>query len=501
MKHDETDTAHPVGARRPVLEILTQPTLERIVAEAMDVLWKVGVFVENEEALAVLAGGGARVEKAARRAFLPEDLVWRSVRSVPAAVTVWSPSGESSVRLEELNIHFNPGSAAIKILDCENGRTRAPVTADVIRFARLADVLPNIAAQSTALVPSDVPEVIADRYRLLLVLLNSSKPVVTGTFTLEGFAVMREMLAAVAGGESMLRQRPTAIFDACPSSPLKWSKLTAQSVLDCARSGLPAELVSVPLLGATAPVTLAGALVQHTAENLSGIAIHQLAGPGSPVIYGGSPAVFDMRYGTTAIGAMETALVVCAYAQIGRFFGLPTHGYLGLSDAKALDAQAGLESGIGAVMAALAGVNMISGAGMLEFESCQCMEKLVVDDEVCGMARRLARGIEPRGAVLAADLFGDLSQGDGFLTAPSTLRWLREEIAFPSPVIDRQARGHATEIGEKGLLLRARQRMEELLARHVPRTLADDVRKRLSEVLLNDARRYGIDRLPCFDGP
>jgi len=376
-----------------------------------------------------------------------------------------------------------------------------PVTSDLIRFARLADALPNLGAQSTALVPSDVPEAIADRYRLFLVLLNSSKPIVTGTFSLDGFAPMKEMLTAVAGDESLLRHHPTAIFDACPSSPLKWSRLTAQSVLDCARSGLPAEIVSVPLLGATAPVTLAGALVQHTAENLSGIVVHQAACPGSPVIYGGSPAVFDMRYGTIAMGAMETALVVCAYAQIGRFFGLPTHGYLGLSDAKALDAQAGFESGIGAVIAALAGVNMVSGAGMLDFESCQCMEKLVVDDEVCEMATRLAHGIEPRGAVLAEDLFGDLSQGDYFLTAPSTLRWLRDEIAFPSPVIDRQAHGHATETGEEGLLFRARQRVEGILAGHLPRTLADHVRKRLGEILMKDARRYGIDRLPCFEAP
>ena len=239
MKHATSNTSHSIGARRPALEILSQATLERIVAEAMDVLWKVGVFVENEEALAVLADGGARVEVAARRAFLSEDLTWRCVRSAPAAVTVWSPDGKSSLQLAGLNVHFNPGSAAIKILDCETGRTRAPVTADLIRFARLADVLPNIAAQSTALVASDVPEPIADRYRLFLILLNTSKPVVTGTFTVEGFAVMREMLAAVAGGEQMLRDRPTAIFDACPTSPLKWSHLTAQSVLDSAPPVFP----------------------------------------------------------------------------------------------------------------------------------------------------------------------------------------------------------------------------------------------------------------------
>ena len=480
---------------RPTMEVLSQALVERIVAEAIDVLGKVGVFVENAEALTVLGDGGARLDKAAQRAFLPEDLVRRCVRSAPSAVTVFSREGEPAMRLQGFNVYFNPGSAAIKILDSQTGLARAPVTSDVVSFARLADALPNIDAQSTAVIPSDVPETIADRYRLLLVLLNSSKPIITGTFTTEGFAVMKEMLVAVAGSEARLRQSPMAVFDACPSPPLKWSHLTAQTLLDCARCGLPAELVSMPLFGATAPVTLCGALVQHTAENLSGIVIHQLAGEGSPIIYGGSPEVFDMRHGTTPTGAIETMLLICGYAQIGRFLGLPTHGYLGLSDAKVIDAQAGLESGIGAVLAALAGLNVVSGAGMLEFESCQSLEKLVIDDEICGMAQRLLRGIEPREKILAEDLLGDLSDGQHFLTSAVTLRWLREEISFPSPVIDRQSRGQWQAKGSTDAVHRAGQRVQDLLASHRPERLPDDVRKELVTVMSNDARRHGCEMI------
>jgi trimethylamine--corrinoid protein Co-methyltransferase len=269
-----------------------------------------------------------------------------------------------------------------------------------------------------------------------------------------------------------------------------------QSLLECARSGLPAELISMPLFGATAPATLAGALVQHTAENLSGVVIHQLAGPGSPIIYGGSPAVFDMRHGTTAMGAMETAMVIAAYAQIGRFLALPTHGYLGQSDAKLVDAQAGLESSLGAITAALAGVNVVSGAGMLEFESCQSLEKLVIDDEICGMALRLIRGIEARGEPLAEDLLGDLAQGDHFLTSPTTLRWLREEIVFPSAVIDRQSRERWQAGGGSSAAGRAHKRVRDLLARHQPQPLAGDVRRQLVEIMTADAKRHGMDRLP-----
>jgi trimethylamine--corrinoid protein Co-methyltransferase len=396
-------------------------------------------------------------------------------------------------------VHFDPGSAAIKIIDLGTGQARAPVTADLVAFARVTDSLPHMHAQSTALVPTDVPQVIADRYRLLLVLLHSAKPVITGTFSVEGFAVMKEMLLAVTGSEERLRQFPTAIFDACPSPPLKWSRLTTQSLLDCARSGLPAELVSMPLLGATAPQTLAGALVQHTAENLSGIVIHQLARAGSPILYGGSPAAFDMRHGTPAMGAAETTLLICAYAQIGRFLGLPTHGYLGLSDAKVVDAQAGLESALGIVMAALAGVNMVSGAGMLEFESCQSLEKLVIDDEICGMAERLVRGVEARGPVLAEDLFGNLSAGDHFLTSPHTLRWLREEMAYPSAVIDRRQREAWQQGGETSAVQRATRRLGELLGRPQPPVLPEPTRQDLLDIVSRDARLHGVDRLPAIE--
>jgi len=478
---------------RPTLEFLPPPLVERVVAEALEVLATVGVFVEHAGALALLGDAGARVDAARQRAFLPEDLVWRCVRSAPSAILLWDREGTTALRLEGWNVHFNPGSAALRILDSETGAARPPVTADLVQFARLTDALEHLDAQSTALVPADVPRAIADRYRLYLALLHSTKPIVTGTFTVEGFAVMRDLLAAVAGGEEALRERPRAIFDACPSPPLKWSHLTAQSLLDCARSGLPAELVSMPLLGATAPLPLLGGLVQHTAENLSGVVMHQLAGPGSPIIYGGSPAAFDLRHGTPPMGAIETMMLDCAYVQVGRYLGLPTHAYLGLSDAKVVDAQAGLEAGLGTLLAALAGVNVVSGAGMLDFESCQSLEKLVLDHEICGMVKRLLRGIEPRGDRLAEDLFGDLSPGDHFLASPTTLRWLREEIHWPSEVLARTTR----EAGLAGdLLHRARAHAQARLAAHQPVPLPEDTQAALTEILAADARGYGLERLP-----
>jgi trimethylamine--corrinoid protein Co-methyltransferase len=315
----------------------------------------------------------------------------------------------------------------------------------------------------------------------------------------EGFQVMKEMLGAVRGDDERLQEKPLAIFDCCPSPPLRWSNLTCQSLIDCAKAGIPAELVSMPLSGATAPFTLAGSLVQHAAENLSGVVIHQLAKPGAPIIYGGSPAFFDMRRGTTPMGAIETMMIDAAYAQIGRHLRLPTHAYMGLSDAKVLDYQGGLESGIGATIAALAGVNVISGGGMLDFESCQSLEKLVLDNDICGMALRLVQGLEQRSEKLAEDLYGDVDTGDHFLTSPETLKWLRKEPFIPSECIDRSNRDDWIKAGSTSARVRAQEQVREILLKHTPEPLAEDLTKELRRIMEAEARRYGLEKLPSIE--
>ncbi|MCK4349866.1 MAG: trimethylamine methyltransferase family protein, partial [Candidatus Krumholzibacteria bacterium] len=377
----------------PRVTWFTEEDRKRIVTEAVEILEKVGVFVENDEAIELLSGDGARVDGDKGRVFIPATLVETAVGSAPSRILVYNRHGEPAMDLGGDRVHFNPGSAALRIYDHKKRKARTPVTADLVRFSVLTDALPNYAAQSTGIVSGDVPEEIGDRYRVYIALQNSVKPVVTGTFKVDAFRVMHEMLATVAGDQDALAEKPIAIFDCCPSPPLKWSDLTCQALIDCAHRGLPAELVSMPLTGATSPVTLAGAVVQHAAECLSGVVIHQLAKAGAPIIYGGSPACFDMRKGTTPMGAVETMMIDGAYAEIGKHLGLPTHAYMALSDSKLVDYQAGMESAMGAVVAALSGINNVSGPGMLDFESCQSLEKLVLDHEIAGMALRLTKGI------------------------------------------------------------------------------------------------------------
>ena len=334
---------------------------------------------------------------------------------MPREFWLYSRDGQPAVHYGGDAVHFDPGSSGVNVLDPVTLEHRPAITPDLIRLIQVAERLPAYDAQSTAVVCGDVPQAIGDLYRLYLVLLFSNKPIVTGAFGVATTQPMFDMLAIFRDGREGLAHMPLAVFDVCPTPPMIWSHFAAQNLLDLARARVPAQMVSMPLAGVGAPVTLLGSVVQHAAESLSGIVIHQLAGSGSPIVWGGAPAIFDMRHGTTPMGAIETAMIDASYSQVGKSLGLPTHAYLGATDAKLIDAQAGMESGISAVLGALAGINMISGAGMLDFLACQSAEKLVVDAEAIGMAKRLVAGVQERTETLARELFAGIDFKADFL--------------------------------------------------------------------------------------
>jgi trimethylamine--corrinoid protein Co-methyltransferase len=484
-----------IPALRPKVELLGREYVEKVIGEALGLLEREGVFVENAEARALFREAGTAADEASQRVRIPARLVEDALASTPSGIMMFDRAGSREFGVGGGEVHFDPGSTATRVLDSGTQRERKAVTDDVVRLARLTDACEHIHFQSTALISADVPEIVADSYRLYLGLLYSAKPIVTGTFRTAGFKPMLDMLIAVRGGAEALRRRPLAIFDACPSPPLKWSNLTAQSLIDSARAGIPSELISMSLTGATAPVTLGGALVQHTAENLSGLVICQLARKGAPVIFGGSPASFDMRKGTTPMGAIETMMIDMAYAQIGKRLKLPTHAYMGLSDAKIQDAQSGFETGMGAVLAALAGINVISGPGMMDFESTQSPEKLLIDNDICGMVYRLLDGVAQRDDPLAAHLFDGIRPDTQFLAMPHTRKWYRIEHRMAN-LADRDTYDAWEGAGRKSIGDRAAEQARALLAA-VPPNLPDPALQReLRAIMEADARSNGAAGLP-----
>jgi trimethylamine---corrinoid protein Co-methyltransferase len=479
---------------RPRFELLDPSLVERILEEAFALLRDPGVRVQASEAadLLVAAGGTADGD----RVRLPEDLVRRAVERVPRRFELYGRDGQPAVRYGSGAVHFDPGSSGVSVLDPDTLEARPSQSADLVRLLQLAEQLPAYDAVSTAIVCHDVPTGIGDLYRLFLALLHSSKPVVTGAFSARGGGAMVELLAIDAGGAQELADRPRAVFDVCPSPPLTWSEFACRNAIDLGRAHVPVEIVSMPLTGVAAPITLVGAVVQHAAECLAGIAIHQLAAPGAPIVWGGAPAIVDMRSGSTPMGAVETALIDASYAQVGRSLGLPTHAYLGASDAKIVDAQAGLESGLTALLGGLAGIDMISGAGMLDFLLVQSPEKLVLDADMIGMVQRVLRGIGTPTPTLATEAFAAAGPEGRFLELDETRRLFRGEQFMPSALIDRASRRAWLDEGGLDTFARARRRADALVESWRPPELAPEVRDGFVGLVRRAGEPLGLEDLP-----
>ena len=482
---------------RPKLTLLSDDLVNQIIEEGFALLMNPGIQVKNDEGLSLLADAGAEVDMENKIVKIPEKIARQALETCPSEFYLYNVEGEQVVHYGEDSVQFTPGSGGITILDRETQKQRQALTEDYVKYTKLVEMLPQVDAQSTVFITADVPEAIGDLYRLYLALNFMRKPIITGAFEKETWWTMKEMLVAVVGSEDDLTQKPIAVFDVCPSPPLKWSDITCQNLIDCAKNDIPAQLISMPMAGANSPVTLAGAVVQHTAESLSGVVINQLQNPGAPIVWGGSPATFDMRKGTTPMGAIGTWMINCAYVQVGKELGLPTHSYLGMSDAKIVDAQCGLESS-SAFFPALAGANMISGPGMMDFESCLSYEKIVIDAEILGMAKRLISGIDGRQTPIALEIMQELGHKGNFLSHPHTLKWFREELYIPSEVIDRDTMEAWEKKGSKSTWDRAHDRVDSLLAQYQPAPISDEIKKELRDITTKAANKAGMKKLPAL---
>jgi len=468
---------------RPRIQLLAPELIERILGEAFELLWTPGVRVGSAPVIELLRASGVEVREDV--AQLPEALVRRCMASVPRDFYLYSRQGERAVHYGGDDVHFDPGSCCVQMLDRDTLQPRPSEIRDLVRIVQVAERLPQFAAQSTAVVCTDAPGEIGDLYRLYVALRHSNKPVVTGSFSADGLPGMIALLAADCGGAEKLRHTPRAIFDVCPSPPLNWSEFGSRNLLDLARAGVPAEIVAMPLAGGTAPVTLAGSLAQHAAEVLAGITLHQLAGAGSPVVWGGAPVIFDMRTGGAPMGAVETAMLNMACAEVGKFLGMPTHGYLVATDSKCVDAQAGAESARSATLGALAGINMISGAGMIESLACHSVEKLVMDAESIASAYRLVRGIEAKGDTLATGMFAQIGLSGEFLKLKETRALFRQEQHIPSAVIDRGVEA------SRDAFSRARDRVDALVGAYEAPAISEGVLREFEGIVEREADRAG----------
>ena len=485
---------------RPQATVLSASLVDRVLDEAMSILETTGVQIDDEACFLRLTEAGlpgTRDGELCRLRF-PRTAVEQAVKSAPSSIELFDRDGASHAVLEKDRVHFTPASSALRILDRETQEIREPDTADFVEYVRTANQLSNLSYLSTAFVTHDVPQDIADAWRLYLVLSQSKQPVVSGAFTPDGVPRMAKIMEMFRSDQDDLRNKPMAIFTCCPNTPLRWGDDSINNLIDCAESGIPVEIVPVLLLGMISPATPVGALVLHTAEVLSGLVVSQTIRPGAPILFGGAPASFHMKLMTNPMTAVEALQIYCGYAQIAKRLELPCQAYMALSDSKFNDLQAGAETGIGAFLAALSGFNSVSGPGMLDYVNCFSLEKLVFDDEVVAHANRFLRPIEIKEDLPTQDLIDELIDQKHLMMSEHTLEHWQNELYIPGPMVDRTNWDQWESGGKATFRDHAGEIIDEALDDYDVEPLPDEVHREIHSLFKKTAEDSDL-KLPKLD--
>jgi trimethylamine--corrinoid protein Co-methyltransferase len=309
---------------------------------------------------------------------------------------------------------------------------------------------------------------------------HSRKPFGMGCFGYLPTLDMMRMMAIVAGGKEALRQRPMFFAICSVGSPLQMLQMQLEGLLICADYGQPLAMSPEAIAGATAPVTLAGLLVQQNANILAHVTLAQIFRPGTPVLYGTVSTIANMRLGTVALGAVETGLITAGAAQMARYYGLPCRSVGAATESKREDLQAGLERTATLLQAVLAGVNFITCGGTLDGTMLESDALLMLDDELCGAALRVARGIEVNDDSLALDLIKRVGSSGNYLAEEHTVRRFRQEHFIPK-LLPREPYEAWEKAGERIALDYAKERVREVLGQHRPRQLDPALEQELGE--------------------
>ncbi|MEE8480958.1 MAG: trimethylamine methyltransferase family protein [Desulfobacterales bacterium] len=411
-------------------KLLTEKQVEQVHEESLLILEQIGIIFHYEPALEILSKGGAKVE--GKRVFFPRKLVEEQIKKAPSKFTLYARNSEKNVIIGGDNIVFIPGYGAPFVTDLDNGR-RMGTLKDFDNFTKLtgASIYQDLCS-GVVIEPNDVPHEIRHVQMIYSTIKNSDKCFMGSSMGVEGAKDSIKMASILFGDQRELVKKPRFISILCSLTPLTYDERMLGAIMEYAKAGQPQLISSLAIAGATGPVTLIGTLALQNAEVLAGIALAQFVREGTPIVYAGSSSNAEMHSGNLCIGSPEMAINTVSTAQMGKYYNLPCRGGGAISDAKIPGAQAAYESMMNLLMAEASGINMVlHTAGMLESYMTMSYEKFIIDDEICGMVKRIKKGYEVTEDTLALDVIKQVGPGGQFLDTDHTLKHFRSEFYEP----------------------------------------------------------------------
>lgn len=478
-----------------MFELLRKNELEMIHSASMEVLERVGVMLQHKRALEILENAGAAVDKKKQIARIPEYLVREALTRAPSRHRMCSRDPKYDITIGDGESYFTNAFGAHYIFDLETGVRRLATLKDLDTFTILSDYYPTVDYVKPNIIPQDIPQDTLQQEMALSMFRNTEKHCSMFALTPEGFRDVIEMAKILVGGEDEFVANPAIIdtgFNNVP--PLKYSSDIIEMVLECAKYRIPFDISTGALASASGPITLAGMLVQGIVENHAVLVLTELAGPGTPVMWGSCGTILDQRHGTAAYGSPENGLIHAAFAQMARYYGIPYYGAAGVIDSKVPDPQAAYENTMNALIATLAGADVVHDGvyGIVEAGITASHEQFAISNDICGAIKRVAKGMRVTKETLAVDIIEHVGHDKNHLTDDVALMFTKKHIKdeqWHPWITDRTSRPDWESRGSKDIVQRAKEHTKMILESHEVPPLDKDVEGLMVEVVKNRARK------------
>ena len=470
------------------LELLSPDDIGQIHETTLEVLEQLGVKFHSQRTLDILERNGATVDRASTIARIPGPLIERALSTLPGQFVLGARNPEFDLPLDGEHVYISTDGCGVSCREAD-GTIRPSVKSDVARSARVAQALDHVSATSAIVSALDCPAETRVLHEFDACLRNSEKHsiVVSVKEEREARSLIR-MAEAVAGGRDELRRRPLFTAIICTVSPLHQERFGMDLALTLAEAGIPVSFYPMPIVGATAPVTLAGSAVVGNAEMLSAMTVVQLAHPGAKVIHGGGPTAMNMSSGAYASNSPEATLLRGAQGQMADFYGMPAWYGSGATAAPEPGAQSAYENTLAMMMAYLCGADVTFGTGLLDGSRVLCLENMVIDDEVISMVKRMLKGIAVNSETLAVDLIKETGFKGDYLFSNHTRAHVRDLWSARLG----ETRGYQAwrDAGSPSTVQRAQERVAEILAAD-PEPFPEDLGTELDAIIAAAADEVG----------
>ena len=452
--------------------LLSRDEISAIHSASMEVLERVGIVIQHDKALKILAEAGAVVDYATKVARIPEYLVLDTLQKCPRKHRLIARNPKHSIVIGDGNSYFTNGFGAHYTIDLNTGERRLSTLKDLEEFTLLADYFSTVDYIKPNILPQDIPKTIWEQEMALAMFKSAEKHLSLVALTPEGWRDVIEMAKIYVGGEDEFIKNPSIIdtgFNNVP--PLKYTREIIDMVLECAKYRIPFDISTGLLSSASGPVTLAGSIVQGIAENHAIVVLTQLIGPGTPIMWGSCATILDQRYGTAAYGSPENGLIHAAFCQMAHYYGLPYYGAAGVIDSKIPDHQAAYENTMNALLATVSGADVVHDAvyGIVEAGVTASYEMFAISNDICGAIKRISKGIQVTPETLAVDLIETVGHEKNHLNTPEALRFTKKHILEEQwqPLIsNRTSRPEWEKRGSKTIYDVATEKVKEILQTH-----------------------------------